>query len=275
MRWHVFPVSVALLVCVPAGSTFGQCPPPPQVADESKESETEAATGVIAKLFLGIIAFKIDSQVKEVLRAYPNADQAVVALRSAYTSCTRVMADTRLSVVEKFKLVGEIYDGLKDRAKGPTAIASTATRRRDAIPAVPEIPEKRSSREAAPRLAFAATAGAIRLDGHLLPVAGEKPPWADLYLNPVPIVITDKNKYFVIVGSAASEASGRERMADLKRKHPKYDFELFAPYGTNRSYGIMIATWTSAERAHEALEEAKKIDPTSFIWACRGTGDEC
>src|SRR5205807_2274740 len=99
--------------------------------------------------------------------------------------------------------------------------------------------------------------------------------WADIYLNPLPLLITDKNKYFVIVGSAPNEAQGEKKMKELKAKHPEYDFELFGPYGSNTSYGIMIASWVSRERAAEALQAAKKIEPTSFTWSCRGTGDAC
>jgi hypothetical protein len=64
-------------------------------------------------------------------------------------------------------------------------------------------------------------------------------------------------------------------MQELKVSHPQYDFELYEPYGTNTNYGIMMASWVSKPRADEALQAAKQIERTSFIWECRGTGDSC
>jgi hypothetical protein len=112
-------------------------------------------------------------------------------------------------------------------------------------------------------------------DTPLVRIKPGKISWADIYLNPVPLWITDMNKSFVIVGSAATEAEGRQRMQALKVSYPQYDFELYEPYGTNTNYGIMMASWVSEPRAAEALQAAKQIERTSFIWKCRGTGDSC
>jgi hypothetical protein len=74
------------------------------------------------------------------------------------------------------------------------------------------------------------------------------------------------NKSFVIAGPDATEAEGRQLMQALKVSHRQYDFELYEPYGTNTNYGIMMASWVSKQRAAEALQAAKQIERTSFIW---------
>jgi hypothetical protein len=79
------------------------------------------------------------------------------------------------------------------------------------------------------------------------------------------------NKSFVIVGPDATEAEGRQLMQALKVSHRQYDFELYEPYGTNTNYGIMMASWVSKQRAAEALQAAKQIERTSFIWECSAT----
>jgi hypothetical protein len=269
------PLAVAALVCVPARLANAQtCPPAPPLFDQAKKIETEGAIGQVAKIVGVKLGFKVDNNVIGVLKSYPNADQLVVILTAMHTYCTLIMSDPNLTGAQKLKLLRESYEELKIvRANGPQAIATTAPSQRDAIPPLPAEPEKRSRWDSQGR--FIRVAAAAPVSNEIVYVSDGKPSWADIYLNPLPIIITDGNKYFVIVGSAGSESEGRKRMSILKSKNPRFDFELFAPYGSNNNYAIMMASWVSSERAREALAEAKRIERTSFIWSCRQTGSAC
>jgi hypothetical protein len=96
------------------------------------------------------------------------------------------------------------------------------------------------------------------------------------YIYDRPLVVTEANKYFVIVASAPSVEAALAEMLRLKRKAPQYDFVVYAPYGTNLYYGIMIATWVSREVAQQALAFARRdVKPDAFIWKCPQEGSVC
>jgi hypothetical protein len=123
-------------------------------------------------------------------------------------------------------------------ATGPQAIATTADKKDGSAPDKPRGKDKRSDwiLNGVPVLRVAMD------DTPMVRIKTGTISWADIYLNPVPLWITDMNKSFVIVGSAATEVEGRQRMQALKMSHPQYDFELYEPYGTNTNYGIMMAS---------------------------------
>jgi hypothetical protein len=192
-------------------------------------------------------------------------------MRMLYAVCIMLEGDKDTPTAEKFKMYMDVYREFMSTARGPQAISSTAPARQ--LPSPPDQLdfERKSDRQMeAPLVRLVAMSAPAETT-----VGKPKAMWADIYLNPTPMVITDKNKYFVIVGSASSEAEGTRQMEALKAKHPEYDFALYGPYDPNRSFGIMMASWVSKERAEEALLAARKIEKTSFTWACRGTGDEC
>ena len=103
------------------------------------------------------------------------------------------------------------------------------------------------------------------------------------FLAGAPYVVNDTNKYFVIVGSAASKSAGVKMMNKFKMASPEHDFALYPPYRGNLNYGVMIASWVSRDVAMKAqaegLEVAKKAlkddfkekRDTPFIW-CYPTG---
>ncbi|MEA2876991.1 MAG: hypothetical protein QOF14_2187 [Hyphomicrobiales bacterium] len=273
MRQHLGFMSLTLLLCAAPLTAESACAPPPSLMDETKKVDTEGAIGQFMKLTGLNVRASVASEKKAVFTAFPNADQMVVVLTMIYNFCSALDESKDMTGAQKIAALMEFQTALLLRAVGPQPVASTAPARRD-TPSMPQDQlggEKKSDwHPEAPRIqliAVSTPSGA--------PFETKKPSWADIYLNPVPIVITEKNKYFVIVGSASSQAEGTRRMTALKSKYPNHDFELYGPYGSNPSFGIMIASWVSKERAEEALRAAKAMEKTSFLWACRNTGDQC
>jgi hypothetical protein len=159
------------------------------------------------------------------------------------------------------------------RARGPDPVAQTGgTQQRSGIA------------PASPLLVAAAYDGPVDHDAGLLVLLQqpEVPTLEELqagqtgWLRDRPFYITDFNKYFVIVGSARTEEEGRQMLRRLKSKSPQYDFQLYAPYGSNTYYGVMMATWVPRDVAQQALEAAKRdVVADAYLWACRSTGQAC
>ena len=96
------------------------------------------------------------------------------------------------------------------------------------------------------------------------------------YLREAPFVVNQANKHFVVVASASSRDGAISEMKRLKLKAPQYDFVVYAPYGSNPNYAIMMATWAPMEIAKEALNNAQQdVAPDAFIWSCRSEGSSC
>ena len=250
------------------------CAPPPPVNDQAKKVDTEGALGRFMKVVGVNLHVNFSAEKKQIFSAYPNADQIVVILTTIYNVCSMLESSTQLSDQQKIQTLVTFQSEILARAIGPRPIASTAAHTRTTAPPSPQDQlrdDNRSQREI--RKSYVRLVAARAADWAPIPIRNIT--WADIYLNPVPFFITDKNKYFVIVGSALDEAEARQKMFAMKARFPEYDFELYAPYGANPYYGIMIASWVSRERAAEALVAAKKIDRTSFLWACRGSGEQC
>jgi hypothetical protein len=249
-----------------------ECSPPPPLSDETKKVETEGAIGKLLQLVGLNFKVSVETEKKAVFKEYPNADQMNAALSALHDYCSRLELSTTLSDKEKLELLAQRQDALLAPVMGPRAIASTAPMNRGQVR--PPQEQLRGTKRSGLNVETARIV-LVAMSGAKIPNARSDASWADVYLNPTPLLITDKNKHFVIVGSAPNEAAGRKLMNDLKAQYPDYDFELYGPYGSNPSYGIMMAAWVSQERAAEALRAAKKIEPTSLIWSCRGSGDEC
>ena len=270
MRQRLFGLAVILLMASGV-SAYAECVPPPPLADVTTKVDTE---GAVAKVFkIAGITLKADIEIerKSIFTQFPNANQMVVALVAIYQYCTQLEAVKTLTDEQKLEKLAAYQTTWLMAAAGPRAIATTADKNGGAAPDRPRSHDKRSGRMLNNVLLLR-----IAMDHTpMVRIKTGKISWVDIYLNPVPLWITDMNKSFVIVGSAATEAEGRQRMQGLKISHPQYDFELYEPYGTNTNYGIMMASWVSKQRAGEALQAAKQIERTSFIWECRGTGDRC
>jgi hypothetical protein len=269
MRQRLFGLAVILLMASGIRAN-AECVPPPALADVTRKVDTEGAVGKALKIVGITLKADIVVERKSIFTQFPNANQMVVALVAIYQYCTQLEAVRTLTDEQKLEKLAAYQTTWLMAATGPQAIATTADKR-DVSPDKPRSKDKRSDwmLNGVPVLRVAMD------DTPMVRTKTGKISWADIYLNPVPLWITDMNKSFVIVGSAATEAEGRQRMQALKVSHPPYDFELYEPYGTNTNYGIMTASWVSKQRAAEALQAAKQIERTSFIWECRGTGDSC
>jgi hypothetical protein len=103
------------------------------------------------------------------------------------------------------------------------------------------------------------------------------PPGAQTdYIREPPFVVTRANKHFVMVASTPSFESAVDEMNRLKRKAPQYDFVVYAPYGSNPNYAIMMAAWVPYDLAKRVLKLAKReVNPGSIIWSCRHEGNQC
>ncbi|HEY1473138.1 MAG TPA: hypothetical protein VGF53_03550 [Pseudolabrys sp.] len=270
MRQRLFGLAASLLM-VSGISAYAECVPPPPLADVTTKVDTEGALGKVLQIVGINLKANIEVEKKSIFTQFPNANQMVVALVAIYQYCTQLKAVKTLTDEQKLEKLAAYQTTWLMAAAGPQAIATTADNKGGGAPDKPRSDGKRSDwmLNGAPILRVAMD------DTPVVQMKTGKISWADIYLNPVPLWITDMNKSFVIVHSAATEAEGRQRMQTLKVSHPQYDFELYAPYGTNTNYGIMMASWVSKHRAAEALQAAKHIDRTSFIWECRGTGDSC
>jgi hypothetical protein len=273
MRKRLFFVgSVSLTLCAP-WQAFA-CAPPPPVFDEQKKFDTSAAIGKLLEVAGLNAAVKFESEKKSVFRDLPNADQVVVALTLVYNFCKSLEDSKGLTGEQKITMLSTFQLTVLTQVVGPRPVSTTASSPREIRTPPPEEQlgiQKRSrwNRAGGYQLAL------FDNESNLFYITDKKPSWADIYLNPLPVWITEGNKYFVIVGSVGDEAAGKKQMSQLKAKNPEYDFELYAPYGSNKYYGIMMASWASKQRANEALAVAKRIERTSFIWSCRDTGDTC
>ena len=266
------PFVAALILLCALSRAEAACAPPPPVIVQAKKIDTEGALGRFMQLVGVNLHLNLSAEKKQIFSTYPNADQIVVVLTTIYNVCSMLELSKGMSDAQKIQTLVAFQADILSRAIGPRPIASTATQTRTTAPPPPEEQikgEKHSRSGSWKSYVQLVTARAPA------PIQIRNVAWADIYLNPVPFFITDKNKYFVIVSSVRSETQGKQKMSDLKSRYPAYDFELYAPYGANPYYGIMIASWVSRERAAEALAAAKKIEPTSFLWACRGSGERC
>jgi len=113
-------------------------------------------------------------------------------------------------------------------------------------------------------------------DMKLMAIQTDEPSTSVDYLRDVPFVVTEANKYFVMVASVRTLEDAQSEAARLKRKAPQFDFVAYAPYKGNPSFAIMMATWVPRSVAEAALAEAKEhVSSGSIIWKCRQEGDRC
>jgi hypothetical protein len=239
------------LICL-ATNANANCTAPPPVKDARKEADTAGAT---AKLWGRLDDFgnKVNVQIekKEIFTGHPNADQVVVLLTALYNICASNYTED-----EKLERQIAITKLFTSRVYGPLPIVSTAPSSKDIALSIRQ--NRRSCYKKSPPTQHPRRVltweGPVQNCGRV----NKKPSWVDIYLSSTPFYITEQNKYFVAVGYASMEADGKRKLARLKRKFLKYDFQLHEPYGVNKRYEIMIASWVSKRRAAEALRAARK-----------------
>jgi hypothetical protein len=258
---------LATLLMLGGQHVFAQqnpCPAPPNLEASTTSLETSTALDAVSKVLAKVgIDINFRSTRDSIFRDNPSADQAIIVLTMANTLCEMIWSDPSLSGAEKATRFQSMMEGMLSRALGPTPVARTDTGETGQL--------GRPLR----KIMLAS------LDTSALILAGNEPQFElpksqTGFLRERPFYVTIANKYFVIVGSAKSRETGINLMKRLKAKAPQYDFALYAPYGSNPYYGVMMATWVPKDVALEALEAARRdVVPDAYLWACRSTGDSC
>lgn len=247
-----------------------QCPPAPNLQSSSTAVETKVAADALTKI-LGKLGVDVDVRTTRdsVLKDNPRADQAVIVLTMANTMCEMIWSDPALSGEQKASRYSAMMIEILARVAGPAPVARTGDKQslRRSLPRGVHLVASLEGREtdtrrAAPPAATGAPA---------LPVPGQSG-----FLRDIPFYITDNNKYFVIVASPRSREEGLRLLERFKAKTPQYDFALYQPYGSNTSYGVMMASWVPREIATEALRLARRdVAADAYLWSCRSTGTAC
>ncbi|MBC9883443.1 hypothetical protein G8O24_39845 [Bradyrhizobium sp. INPA01-394B] len=248
--------ALALLASPAMAAEDPPCPPVPNLENHSVTVDTKTAVDAIGKL-LGRLG--IDINVRDtrdnVLKNNPRADQVVIVLTMANIYCKMIWSDTALKGEDKASHFRTMMQELLTPAAGPTPVARTGAT---------------GWIRSVTRLASNDTFAVADTETPALP----KPQTG--FLRDPPFLINDYNKYFVIVGSAATREEGLRLMNSLKSKAPQYDFALYEPYGDNPNFGIMMASWVPLDVAQKALGIARRtVAKDAFLWACRSTGSSC
>ncbi len=248
-----------------AGQGHPQCPQAPKLEASTTSVETKTALDAVGKL-LGKVGIDINFRTTRdsILKDNPRADQVVVVLTMANVLCEMIWSDSALSGAEKATRFQAMMQDMLSRVLGPTPVART-----DA--------DKQSRRDGRKGLIVLASA-----DPSAALLVAQNEPRFELpepqtgFLRDPPFYVNDTNKYFVIVGSAQTREAGLRLMRQLKLKAPQYDFALYAPYGNNPYYGVMMASWVPRDVALEALRLARRdVARDAYIWTCRSSGQNC
>ena len=241
------------------------CPPAPKLEASTASVDTTTALHAVSKL-LAKIGIDIDVRTTRdsVLKDNPRADQAVIVLTMANTLCEMIWSDSALNGADKAARFENMMRDMLSRALGPVPVARTdghTQGRRDGQEGLIVL----ASADPSAMLLVAQNEPGFKLPE---PQTG--------FLRDPPFYVNDSNKYFVIVGSARTRDEGLRLMNRLKSKAPKYDFALYAPYGNNPHYGVMIASWVPRDVAMEALRLARRdVARDAYLWACRSSGERC
>lgn len=253
----VVMLSVAGLLPALAQQT---CPSAPPLSGYNLNDDTKASVSALRKLLGGAeINNKISVEMRNVFLEHPETIQYYVILVMYHDGCVLIMDNKEFTTQQKLNELATLRDQILPRFLLPPAATTAKPRARHTI-------------------GFARM-NPIILAAEVDPVGepSDEPSWAQLYLRPAPFTFTIGNQYWVDVGYATSLADGERKLAELKERNPDYDFALYAPFGRNDKWNIVMASWVSQQEAEKVLSVAKKINPTSFIWrACsQSKGNEC
>lgn len=275
---------IALCLVLLHGAALAQpapgCDAAAPVGSRIITSQTKAAMDAADKLVRSAGASADLRSIRTVLLRdrFPRADVDQTLRRMLQVFCEVVRLEAALSDSEKAARIQTADADMLQRVQGPTEVARTGSRiRRTGWPG-----DGRGIQEAA----LGGGAWVADLVAHQVAdqvadqaaqrVAQAQAAPAEEFLRDAPAYVNDSNKYFVIVGSAASQQAAVDLMNRLHKKAPQYDFVVFLPYGANPSYGVMMATWVAKDVAQQALRAARKsVVPDAYIWACRSGGESC
>ena len=262
----VLCVTLVVLGARPAAAQgHPPCPPAPKLEASTTSVDTKAALDAVGKV-LGKVGIDVNFRTSRdsILKNNPRADQVVIVLTMANALCQMIWSDAALSGAEKATRFQAMMQDMLSRALGPTPVARTDAR-------------KEGRHDGRGGLIVLASSD----PSATLVVAQNEPAFAlpepqTGFLRDPPFYVNDANKYFVIVGSARTREEGLRLMDQFKSKAPQYDFALYAPYGDNPYYGVMMASWVPHDVALEALRLARRdVARDAYLWACRSSGQSC
>ena len=246
----------------PVAVSAQECASPPSLTERDINNDTKASLSALKQLLGGAeIDNKISLQMRNVFIEHPETMQYYVLLVVYHDGCVVIRDSKTLTTEQKLqeleKLRKEVIPPLS-LSPAATTSAPLSSKPLGFNPAVHN-----------PIVLVGATVG---FEG-----APQSLSWAEKYLRPVPFTFTSGNQYWVDVGYATDLAEGKRKLASLKERYPEFDFALYAPFGRNDKWNIVMASWVSRQEAEAVLAEAKRINPTSFIWrACSSMkGNEC
>jgi hypothetical protein len=233
------------------------CQQPIPTVTKDREADTQGAISLLKGLIKNVppielsFSAKLKETQKEVVSQYPNADHLATKLVLLSFACNILKNDTTLSAIQKITAYQKLEMEVSlESAPGPVIKAN--------VNSASDLPSTKK-KEVKP-------AGSTA-DFKVIEMPAGAEGWALRYLQPPPPVLTKENSCFTIVHSAESEEAGRAKIEQLRKKCPNLDFELYAPYGSNTYWGVMLASFVSRSRANEALQVARsQIDPSSYIW---------
>jgi hypothetical protein len=244
------------------------------VVNSTKISSTTKLALDFVKSILGGIKGEEDL-VKErnsVFVQFPEGQQGIIVYTMYRDECLMIKASTTLSDVEKIDRIERLQARLLKRVSGPQPVSTTKQKHSSAAPPRSRIIQTRYARLDPPDQGLRVLAAAMPITApNPKDFVEEETGW----LREKPFYITDRNKHFVVLMSAPDEATGQAEIKHLRSKYPKYDFALYTPYGSNRNFGIMMASWVPYQIAEQALSVAKNINSGAYIWSCRSTGESC
>lgn len=231
-------------------------------------AQTKAAMDAADKLVRSAGASADLRSIRAVLlrERFPSADVDQTLRKMLQVFCEVVRLEAALSDSEKTARIQTADADMLQRVQGPTEVARTSSRiRRTGWPG-----DGRSIQVASQ------DGSAWMADWMADRLAQAQAAPAEDFLRDAPAFVNDSNKYFVIVGAAASQKAAIDLMNRLHKKAPQYDFIVYMPYGANPNYAVMMATWVGKDVAQQALRAAQKsVVPDAFVWACRSGGESC
>jgi hypothetical protein len=251
-----------------------QCPSLPNLEATNTTVDTKTALDVLSKVISNVgIDIDVRRERDSILKNNPRADQTIIVLTMASTLCGMIASDASLSGSQKAERFQTMMIDVMVRASGPAPVARTDEKHSQDDRNGPRRWFAASPIIGDPRRLHQVHAPVVTLAGD---EAGQPSPSKTGFLRQVPFYINDANKYFVIVGSAPSEEAARKLLTRLKTKAPQYDFVLYAPYGGNTNFAIVMACWVPRSVALEALRFAQRdVAQDAYLWACRSSGDSC
>lgn len=88
------------------------------------------------------------------------------------------------------------------------------------------------------------------------------------FLNEYVDPITSDNAYFTIVGSFPSRQKAWDKVISIRSRNPELDADVYEPYQSNQWWGVMMASFTTKQKALEArdIARSRSIASDAYIW---------